>query len=162
MKYFRIVTATVVTYLLQITLINYIKIFSIVPNLMLILLVCFSAREESFKTCAIYGASVGVLVDIASPTVFGINAILLMLCAAAVNVMSEKFFKNKFLASLLFVFVFGILYETLFYLLAFSVRGDMGVFAAIFYTALPEAIYNIFVTAVFGRAAGRILFGGKK
>ncbi len=129
-------------FLIQTTVLRNFSIIGTQPNLMVVLVICFALAQQSFFAAMYYGLLCGFMLDCASQTVFGLHTILCVLCAALCFVMNEKIFKAKYLVCLLFVFVVSIIYESLYYVMAYINNYNISFWFALLCTALPTAIYN--------------------
>lgn len=150
-----IAIVTAVAYLIQITFIHYIEIYTVVPNLMIIVLVCAALSEQDVIRTALYGVMYGMLLDFSAETIFGINSLLCMYTALLCNIAGQKLFKGKFLVNILLVFVMSFIYEAAYYALSFSMRESSNALMDLLYVAIPTAAYN-------GVLSMGIIFGMKK
>lgn len=143
MKY-RVMTAlflVLTAALLQSTLLGYIEIFSVRPNLLIVLTVVTALLRGTVES-AVMGIAYGLTFDILLGKTLGWYALLLFLLAILISMVNEKLYREKVLVLLTFGFVASILVETCFVLIYFLFRG-LGVFPMLFSTIiLPEALYN--------------------
>lgn len=141
-KNISVAVVTAVAYLIQITFLHYFEIGGVIPNLMLIIVVCSALSEPEMIRSAIYGAVCGVLLDFSAETIFGLNTILCLYTAVLCNLAAQKLFKGKFVVNILSVFIMSLVYETAYYILSFSMRESMNVMFDMIFVALPTAVYN--------------------
>lgn len=93
---------------LQSTLLDYIKIFNAKPDLLLLLVIFFGlffGGALGFET----GLAAGLLKDILSVDIFGVNTIILALTGLMTGLLSPKFFKESKLTQYLLVFMLSTL-----------------------------------------------------
>ncbi len=143
MKY-RVMTAlflVLTAALLQSTLLGYIEIFSVRPNLLIVMTVVTALLRGTVES-AIMGIAYGLTFDILLGKTLGWYALLLFLLAILISMVNEKLYREKVLVLLTFGLVSSILVETCFVLIYFLFRG-LGVFPMLFSTIiLPEALMN--------------------
>lgn len=107
MKKFLFFLAIVVSGLLQVTILNYFKIFNIKPDLLLICVVIASLTFE-LKWALIFSLSAGLLKDVFAMYSFGINSALFLLwsfCIARLN-REISLESNVFRMCLVFIITF--------------------------------------------------------
>ncbi len=131
-----------ISYIIQTTLLHSLKVHSIIPNLLVVVVVCFSLIETQGLVSAVLGLVCGLLLDITGGKAFGLSALLCMLLAYFCTVMSDKFFKGKFWVSMLFVLIAGFTYELLYYFLCFGMWAKANVFTSLIDVVIPTTIYN--------------------
>lgn len=148
MKMLRLGIVTFLIYLIQTTFIQYFAIGGIIPNLMVVFVICFALTQSDYKKPMFYGLACGVLLDFSSETLFGIHALLCMFCALLCEQVSTRFFKGKFFVSLLFVCVISFLYEIAYFALSFMLYDGVPLTYALFGVALPTVAYNAVVSVV--------------
>ncbi|GHV18713.1 hypothetical protein FACS189425_08040 [Clostridia bacterium] len=91
---------------------------------------------------AILGAAVGILCDIMSPRIIGINAILYMYIGYFTGVLCGDFFRHKRIVVLLFVIAAELAYSLLYYFFSFFIWGEMHIGFALSKIILPELAYT--------------------
>ncbi len=134
---------TIIAYLIQITFLHYFEIGGVIPNMMVILVVCAALSESTMVRATIYGAVCGMLLDFSAETVFGINTLLCMYTAVICNLVAQKLFRGKFVVNILFVFIMSFVYEITYYALSFSMRESTNAMYDVIHVALPAAVYNM-------------------
>lgn len=132
---------------LQSTVIQSIELFNVVPNLLLITVVCYSLLCGDYSAMVI-GVVCGLLLDITGGRIVGLNTILCTLAAYFCICVSGNLFNNNALVSMVFVLLLSIPYELLTYLLYFAIWGHGGFFYALLARVLPAALYNFVVTLI--------------
>ena len=129
--------------ILQTTVFNHLKIYDVKPNILVIVVVCFSLYEKNILSSSLFGMACGVVLDAVGGGIFGVNAILCMYLAMATTVLSSRLFQGKMSIGLLFTCIFGMLYEFVFYSLCIYLwkKGDYA--AAVLDIIFPTVVYNI-------------------
>lgn len=67
MRYFKISVMIIIAYIIQIGVLSKLRIFGVVPDFVVAMLICFSLKEENFLTAGIFGAVFGLLLDTSRP-----------------------------------------------------------------------------------------------
>jgi len=122
-------------FLIQLLLLDYIKIAGAKPDL-LILLVVFFAIFFGPGTGAEAGFVAGLFKDTYSLDIFGANIVLLSLTGIIAGILSPKLFKESRLTQGLLVFAFSILYMVIHYFISSLVLK-------ITYVTLSEYLYGL-------------------
>lgn len=126
---------------LQSTVFEHIEIFSVKPNLLLVLMVIVALLRPTTES-AIMGLSFGLCMDILMGKTMGWYALLFFLMTIPISMINEKLYRDKFLVLLSFTFGSTVIIETMFFLILFLFRG-YSYLPYIFTTViLPEALYN--------------------
>lgn len=130
-----------------------------ISNICLILpAVIILALNDESDACIILGGVFGLLWDITSGSVFGYNALLMILFAFAAQIIANNLIRVKLLTNLLTVLSFAAVYQLLTYMIFFLFWGKGGawytIFTALFRTAVSSAITSTLL--FFGiRAIGK-------
>ncbi|NLD48019.1 MAG: rod shape-determining protein MreD [Clostridiaceae bacterium] len=133
--------------LLQSTVFNYIKIFDVKPNLLLILIVTVALLTNDIEGAAI-GFFSGLVQDMASGKVLGFYALLGMYLGFSIGAMNKRLNRENILILLFFTFVSSIIYEYFVYLLNSIVRGTVDLIYPFRHLILTEALYNCGVSVL--------------
>ena len=94
----------------QVTFLNFISIFGITPNLVIILIVCISLLEGKVHG-AVVGFFTGLCIDAVIGPVLGIQALLGMLLGLALGSINNRFFKENIFVMAICTFISTILFE---------------------------------------------------
>ena len=81
---------------------QYIKLFGILPNLILTFAVIYSLTNSSVRS-AVMGLSAGIILDATTVGAFGLNGIFLMYTCLAVSYFSRRFYYENKLSSFISV-----------------------------------------------------------
>lgn len=148
MRYIKITLMIIISYILQGSVFAGTKFFGVVPNLIAVCLICFSICENEWFYTGILGAFCGLLLDTSGGAVMGLNTILCMYIAIFCSVFSRKFFRGKFLVSILFVFLVSFVYESLLYIFGFELWKNANVLYCTLNVILPISAYNTVIAAI--------------
>ncbi len=156
MKY-RIMAAIVLVWtaaFFQSTLLEYIEIVSVRPNLLIVLTVIVALLRSPVES-AVMGLFFGLAMDILMGKTMGWYALLFLLITVPISLVNEKLYREKLLVLLTFTFVSTVVIETMFVLIMFLFRG-YHYLPYIFSTIiLPEAVYNsILILPLFRPISG--------
>jgi rod shape-determining protein MreD len=128
--------------LVQTTILDYIKIKGIKPNLILIYIICMSILEGS-KGGAVIGFLAGLLQDVVSGKILGLYSLFSMYLGAIVGFASKKLYKDNILVVVVFTFFLTVSYECGIYFCSRIGNLRSQDFYYIFkWRAFPEALYN--------------------
>ena len=119
------VTAGIIfgAYILQTTAAQYVTLWGVKPNLLLILVVSFALIGGSIRG-AVVGLAAGLLLDISSGRAVGFYALVGMYLGLVVGIYSIRFFKENYRAAVLCVFLSTILYETFVFLWGLAIYHE--------------------------------------
>lgn len=127
--------------LLQSTVLGYLEVFSVRPNIIIALTVVISLLRGPLES-AIMGFSFGLSLDILMGKTLGWYALILLLLSIIISLVNEKLYRDKILVLLSFAFLSALAVETTFFLIVFLFRG-YGAFPYLFSTVIiPEAVLN--------------------
>lgn len=130
---------------LQATLLNYIEILNVKPNLFLVYILIlgfFCGKTEG----AVLGGIYGFILDVMIGRFLGMNALMFAAAGYFTAYFCEKILgnKNAFII-LLYTVVVSIFYELIYHLFSFLIIGDVDFIYALKDVILIECIYNGFV-----------------
>lgn len=148
LRTFKLSVVVFICYIAQTTFMHSLKIHNAIPNLLVVLVICFSLMELNELVSAVFGLVCGILLDVSGGRVFGVNSLLCMSLAYVCTMVSEKLFKGKFWVSILFVFITSMVYEFLYYLLCFGIWIDAHIFHPALFSIIPTTLYNVCVAVL--------------
>lgn len=148
MKILRLGILTFIIYLIQTTFIQHFAVNGIIPNLIVVFVICYALTQADYKKPMFYGLACGILLDFSSETIFGVHALLCMFCAFFCQTVSTRFFKGNFFVSLLFVFVISFIYEIAYFMMSFLHYSGATFVHAVTDVALPAVVYNTAVSVI--------------
>jgi rod shape-determining protein MreD len=129
---------------LQTTIFRELTFIGVAPQICLVLVVVagmLSGKEWG----AICGAGMGLLYDIVSGRIVGLNAILFMYIGFFVGVLCKGFFKHKRIVVLFFTAAAELTYSILYYFFAFFIWGQMNIIYVFSKIIVPELLYTTVV-----------------
>lgn len=124
---------------------NTLKRFDVKPDFVLIF-IAYISLTSSFIASESMGFFAGILLDILSYVIIGINAFTLTIVASLLNLFKAKLFIEKSFSIFIIIFVTSIIYRIIYSLLTIIFIHKINFFKTIIKLTLPEALY----TAIFG------------
>jgi len=126
---------------LQSTIMGYLEIFSVRPNILITLAVVIALLRGTVES-GIMGLVLGLTMDILMGKVIGWYALLLFLLSILISLVNEKLYRDKLLVLMGFGFLSTVAVETLYVIIIFLFRGFE--YIPLFFSAivLPEAVLN--------------------
>ena len=132
----------VVALVIQLTLINSVTILGIKPDLILIVVVVFSLLKGA-KEGTISGFVSGLLQDIFSTGLLGINALAKTVIGFTCGILKEKIFYEHILFLIpVITFIASFMQSILIFLLLRAFGIEYGLVWSLKQVALPEALYS--------------------
>jgi len=132
----------VVTLLIQLTLINSITILGLKPDLIMVVVVVFSLLKGE-KEGTISGFASGLLQDIFSTGLLGINALAKTVIGFTCGILKEKIFHEHILFLIpVITFIASITQSILIFLLLRAFGIEYNLVWSLKQVALPEALYS--------------------
>ncbi|MEE1050426.1 MAG: rod shape-determining protein MreD [Clostridia bacterium] len=132
----------IVLAILQPTVMQWIGIFGISPNVYLVFIVAtaFLRGKEEGAVC---GAIFGLMYDFAVGRIIGISGIVFMYIGFAAGYAEERFLSNSgAIASAIVSFAMALFYGIIYYIAYATAWGDIGFFRAVFRIVFLESIYT--------------------
>lgn len=136
-----------VIYFLQNNFFNWFTIAGVKPNLFVIYIL-FIGLFGNRTMAAIYGATIGIILDFIFEEKIGPNFFPLILIGVIAIIFNKNFSKDSRFTIMLMVIVSTVIYELVKYFLCYvlyTTNVEMGKF---FIVLLIEVIYNIFITII--------------
>ncbi len=130
--------------LIQSTILNYIRIYDIKPNLIIVFTVSAAFLNGSVEG-AIVGFFTGLAQDIISGKVIGFYALLGLYLGLAVGSINKRLYRENIFVVIFFTFISTIAYESAVFFLWFFgsiIRGQVNLLYPFKEIILPEAVYN--------------------
>jgi rod shape-determining protein MreD len=138
----------------QSTILEYFEIFSIRPNLLIVLMVIVALHRNPVESAAM-GLFLGLSMDILMGKTLGWYALLFFLTTLPISIINEKLYREKFLVLVTFTFASTVAIETMFFLIIFMFRSYSYLPYLFSTIILPEAIYNsILILPLFKPISG--------
>jgi len=133
---------------LQSTLLHYIKIYNVKPNLLIIFIVAVALLRGNIEG-AVVGFFSGLLQDMLFGEIIGFYALLGMYLGLIVGSVYRRLYRENVLLVVFFTFVSTVVYEGLVYFLNLFkaiIDGQADILFAVRDVILPEAVYNSVVS----------------
>jgi rod shape-determining protein MreD len=127
--------------LLQSTLLNYIAISGIIPNLVVVFII-ITALVRGNVEGGIVGFFAGLAQDMLFGGMLGFYALFGMYLGIAAGSTNKRLFRENLLVVVFLTFVYSVIYETLIYIVNTVMSGDIHLWRAMAGVILPEALYN--------------------
>jgi len=127
--------------MLQSTLLGYIRIYNVIPNLLIVLTILAALLGENFEGAAV-GFFSGLILDIMFGKFLGFYALLGMYLGIAVGLVNRRLYRDNMLVIVFFTFIFSIAYEMAVYILNTIMSGQIDIIYTLMRIILPEAAYN--------------------
>lgn len=130
---------------LQGTFLTHLRLFGVLPDLVLILVVCYALLKGATEG-AIVGFFCGLLADVFTGSLLGVNALSKMLIGYLVGLTEEKVFKENPWVAVVALAITTIFDNLLLFLCykAFAVLPNLGIMGFI-QVLWPTIIYNSFL-----------------
>ncbi|MBR3934361.1 MAG: rod shape-determining protein MreD [Clostridia bacterium] len=120
---------------------RHIKIFGVLPNLVLTFTILYSLTNGSFRA-GVLGLVAGLILDSASASVFGLNALLMMYTAIIASYFSRKFYYENKVASFCGVYIYTTIYESVLLILTQVMFSRSPFFSVFIRYILVESLIN--------------------
>lgn len=139
--------------LIQSTILNYIRIYNVKPNLILVFIIAVSLLRGSLEG-AVLGFFAGLAQDMLSGKAIGIYALLGMYAGLISGSVNKRLYRENILVCVFFTFIISIVYEFIIFMPTAIFNGYENIPYVLKRIILPEAIYNsafsviIFILAV--------------
>lgn len=101
------------------------------------------------KTSLIIGLIMGILIDMSSSLVFGLNALIVMYVFILISYISNRYYLGSYIMNLLVVFLSFLSYNLLVLIFTNFVNPDIKVIYIFFRYSLGESLFNAFVSLFF-------------
>lgn len=129
------------TCLLQSTVLEYIEVFAVRPNILIIVAVS-AALIRTDMEAAFVGFACGLGMDILIGRALGWYGISFFIVCLLIGLINAKLYKENPLIPVFFIFTSSIVIETLYYLISFFIKGYDDFVFVITNLILPESLYN--------------------
>lgn len=126
---------------IQTTLIRSVEIFNVIPNLLLVAVICYSLCKGDLKAL-VFGVVCGLVLDFTGGRVVGVNTLLCTYAAFLCYLLHGGLFNNNVFVAAVFVLIISFVYEFLFYMMQFFIWGETDIAFALLHKILPGALYN--------------------
>ncbi len=141
MRIFAVSMILITNFLLQSTLLQHFRVFGIIPNTALILVVHFAILWGKNRG-ALIGFFAGLLQDIFLGNIFGANALIYMIIGFNVGMLEKAVFKDNPLTPVLFTVVATVIYHISLFSLMYIYQMRTDFVSLLRSVIIIEAIFN--------------------
>lgn len=127
--------------LLQTTLLQYITVHGVIPNLLITFAVVAALLRNSTEGAAV-GLISGMCLDMQFGPIKGLYALLGLYLGIAAGSVNRRMFRENLMVVIFFTFLYSVAYESVVYIVNNIMSGDIHFIFALTTVILPEAIYN--------------------
>lgn len=127
--------------LLQSTVLDYLKIFNVKPNLLMVFIVIVAFLGNNIEG-AIVGFFSGLIHDMISGKAIGFYALLGLYLGFCVGSLNKRLYKENIFAVIFFILVSTVVYEYSVYFFHTIFRHSLDLFYPLRSVILPLALYN--------------------
>jgi rod shape-determining protein MreD len=127
--------------IIQVNFLNFISIFGVIPNIVIILIVSIALLEGKIHGAAV-GFSVGLCMDALVGVALGFQALLGMLLGFALGNTNKRFFKENLFVMLICTFISTILYESAMFFGSYFYGIHLDFIVTLRNTIVLEALIN--------------------
>lgn len=138
--------ALLIIFVLQSTLLSFIEIKGVKPDILLIVIVIFSVFGGSLEG-SIYGLIGGILQDIFFGHAVGFNMLIYMLIGFIFGEISKNLFKEKFVTVMSMV-VLATFIKHVIYILLMVIMDSLVPLSPLIFAILIEAFYNAIISYI--------------
>jgi rod shape-determining protein MreD len=132
---------------LQTTLLQYVSIYGVIPNLLIVFTIVTAILRNSTEG-AVVGFFTGLCIDMQFGSVIGFHALLGLYLGLAAGTISKRVYRENLMIVVFLTFVYSIAYEAAVYLINNIMNADIRIIFAFTNVILPEAIYNSAVSVL--------------
>ncbi|MDD4111848.1 MAG: rod shape-determining protein MreD [Herbinix sp.] len=137
----------IICFVLQSSLFQFISLARVMPNLLIILVVS-NAYMRGKMTGMSVGFFSGLLLDILFGNVIGLYAMLLLIIGYIAGFANRIYSRDDFTLPLIFIAIANFVYQFLYYIFEFLLRGKLDFLFYFRTLILPEVIYTV-AAAIF-------------
>lgn len=137
----------VISYILQSTVLGYVEIYNIKPNLIIITTISYAlirGKEEG----AVYGLFAGLLMDIMGGKMIGVYALLGMYLGLTVGSLNKDIYKENYLIPFMLTAGGTFVYNLVFYAFSYFLSIQEQLLWYIVAYIIPETIYNTVLSVI--------------
>ena len=136
-----------IIYFLQSNFFNWFTIAKVMPNLFVVFVLFVGLFTNKFLG-AIYGATIGVILDILFRQKIGISMIALGLVGLLATILNKNFSKDSRITIMLMVSGLTVVYEVIVYFANYFVLGTSIEIWSFIRILIIEVIFNLFITII--------------
>ncbi|MFO7887803.1 MAG: rod shape-determining protein MreD [Eubacteriales bacterium] len=131
-----------VSFILQSTVMHFITIVDIIPNISLLFLIIFSVQLGEYYGGTL-GLFLGILTDVLYLGTFGINTLIYFITGYFLGTFKENVYKEDYLTYFAATAIMSIVYNGFFYIIIFFLRIKIGSFLNVITPIIIETTLNL-------------------
>lgn len=124
MKYRYVVMFSLILFILQTTVFQYVDIQGVTPNLLLIMTVVLVLLYDN-PTGIVFAIVSGIIQDTMLSKVLSINLMIYALIAMAIGLMEEKIFKDNFITPIVLIALSTVFYNAIFFVFMYLIKSPI-------------------------------------
>ncbi len=142
-------------YLLQTTVLQSVQLANVVPNILLILTVCYAyMRGRTSGICV--GFFCGLLCDMIFGNVIGLLSFIFMAIGMLCGYCQKVYFTDNYILPCILVGISDLAYGLYYYVTEFLVRGRLDFGFHFLHQILPEMVYTMLVSLLVFRLLSQL------
>ena len=142
-------------FLLQTTVFHKLALANVVPNLLLILTVCYSYMRGR-TSGEVIGLVCGLMLDMMYGSVIGLYAFIFMTIGFLCGYCQKIYFTDNYILPCVLVGLSDLVYGFYYYITEFLFRGKLHFTFYFSHIILPELIYTLVISVVVFRVLNRL------
>ena len=142
-------------FLLQTTVFHKLALANVVPNLLLILTVCYSYMRGR-TSGEVIGLVCGLMLDMMYGSVIGLYAFIFMTIGFLCGYCQKIYFTDNYILPCVLVGLSDLVYGFYYYITEFLARGKLHFTFYFSHIILPELIYTLVISVVVFRVLNRL------
>ncbi|MEG1458891.1 MAG: rod shape-determining protein MreD [Acetivibrio sp.] len=144
-RFISTILVIIICFVLQTTLFQTLALANVVPNLLLIVTVAYGYMGGE-KEGLWVGFLCGLLTDLFFGSVIGLYALILMGIGYLNGVLNKIYYTDDLTIPLIIISVSDLLYNFLYYIVEFLLRGRLDFFFYLRRIILPEVVYTVLIS----------------
>lgn len=144
-RFISTILVIIICFVLQTTLFQTLALANVVPNLLLIVTVAYGYMGGE-KEGLWVGFLCGLLTDLFFGSVIGLYALILMGIGYLNGVLNKIYYTDDLTIPLIIISVSDLLYNFLYYIVEFLLRGRLDFFFYLRRIVLPEVVYTVLIS----------------
>ena len=147
MKYRYVAALSIILFILQTTVFQYLNINGVIPNIPLIITIIIVLLYDN-PTGIFFAVFSGLLQDTMMSKVLSVNLIIYSLIAIVIGMMEEKIFKDNFLTPIVLIAVSTIFYNFVFFSFMYLIKSPIhysGMYARIIIEMVENVVIGMFI-----------------
>lgn len=147
--YIKLFVKIIFLVILQTLISPYIKIFDIIPDFFLCVVLISALSDKSLVKLMVFSSLLGIIMDSMCARIFGLYICVYLISAVIAYSIKESVFKSGVIINMITFFVVCVISKSVFYLMNISVLKDFGYGYYLFGVIIPESLYNSVIFIVY-------------